>query len=269
MPDTHTTPNSKAPLSSTYAFAIPSFPDNPFSDNQEELSYGSEVEHRGCQRLLSNILFATRPCQAIGRYAKAPLRDQVPENLAVDIKARCLEPIFSVPDIIEFRDYRRMIHSIIEHNVAQKFAGLDELVAVNLPGVKSDRDRAHGVQLHELSTEQVTRNPTGMTTKSSLRSISRLLLMIGGIVLILEAVLQVGVDLRGLLDFAPRVQSLDIFTSAIVSIIVGLLALLGAGQIRNPAWSIILLVLGFLLIGSLGGILVFIGALIALVAAFV
>lgn len=93
--------------------------------------------------------------------------------------------------------------------------------------------------------------------------------MIGGIVLILEAVLQVGVDLRGLLDFAPRVQSLDIFTSAIVSIIVGLLALLGAGQIRNPAWSIILLVLGFLLIGSLGGILVFIGALIALVAAFV
>ncbi len=90
-----------------------------------------------------------------------------------------------------------------------------------------------------------------MTTNTSLRSIARLLLIIGGIILILEAILQLGVDLRGLLDFAPRVPSLDTFTSAIVSIVV------------------ILLVLGFLLIGSLGGILVFIGALIALVATFV
>jgi hypothetical protein len=108
-----------------------------------------------------------------------------------------------------------------------------------------------------------------MTSKTSLRSIARLLLIIGGLVLILEAVLQLGVDLRGLLDFAPRVPSLDLFTSSIVSILVGILALVGAGQIRNPAWGIILLILGFLLIGSLGGILVFIGALIGLVAAFV
>jgi hypothetical protein len=108
-----------------------------------------------------------------------------------------------------------------------------------------------------------------MTTNTSLRSIARLLLIIGGIILILEAILQLSVDLRGILDFAPRVPSLDVFTSAIVSIVVGILALIGAGQIRNPAWSIILLVLGFLLIGSLGGILVFIGALIALVATFV
>ena len=108
-----------------------------------------------------------------------------------------------------------------------------------------------------------------MTTKTSLRSIARLLLLIGGIILILEAVLQIGVDLRGLLDFTPRVPSLDIFTSAIVSVLVGIIALVAAGQVRNPAWCIILLILGFLLIGSLGGILVFIGALIALVATFV
>jgi hypothetical protein len=54
-----------------------------------------------------------------------------------------------------------------------------------------------------------------------------------------------------------------------VSILVGILALVGAGRVSNPAWGVILLVLGFLLIGSLGGILVFIGALIALVAIFV
>lgn len=108
-----------------------------------------------------------------------------------------------------------------------------------------------------------------MTTKASLRSIARLLLVIGGIILILEAVVQLGVDLRGLLDFAPRVPSLDVFTSAIISVLVGIVALVGAGQIRNPAWSIILLVLGFLLLGSLGSILIFIGTLIALVATFV
>ncbi|HWY28587.1 MAG TPA: hypothetical protein VNW25_04945 [Candidatus Sulfotelmatobacter sp.] len=108
-----------------------------------------------------------------------------------------------------------------------------------------------------------------MTTKATLRSIARLLLVIGGIILILEAVLQLGVDLRGLIDLAPRVPSLDFFTSAIVSIVVGVLALIGAGRVSNPAWGIILLVLGFLLIGSLGGILVFIGALTALVATFV
>jgi hypothetical protein len=105
-----------------------------------------------------------------------------------------------------------------------------------------------------------------MTTRASLRSIARLLL---GIILILEAVLQLSGDIRGLLNLAPRVPSLDFFTSSIVSILVGVLALVGAGRVSNPAWGVILLVLGFLLIGSLGGILVFIGALIALVATFV
>ena len=108
-----------------------------------------------------------------------------------------------------------------------------------------------------------------MTTKATLRSIARLLLVIGGIILILEAVLQLSGDIKGLLNLAPRVPSLDFFTSAIVSILVGVLALIGAGRISSPAWGIILLVLGFLLIASLGGILVFMGALIALVATFV
>lgn len=107
-----------------------------------------------------------------------------------------------------------------------------------------------------------------MSNKSSLHSIARLLLVIGGIILILGAVLQISSDLRGFLDLAPRIPSLGLLTSALVGILVGVLALVGAGQISNPAWSVILLVLGFL-VGSLGGILVFIGALIALVATFV
>jgi len=73
----------------------------------------------------------------------------------------------------------------------------------------------------------------------------------------------------GSLQLRARVPSLDFFTSAIVSVVVGVLALVGAGRVSESGMGVILLVLGFLLIGSLGGILVFIGALIALVATFV
>jgi len=49
---------------------------------------------------------------------------------------------------------------------------------------------------------------------------------------------------------------------------VGILALAGSREVANPAWSLILLILG-LFVGSLGGILVFIGSLIGLVAHYV
>lgn len=107
-----------------------------------------------------------------------------------------------------------------------------------------------------------------MTSKASIHALARLLLLVGGIILILGAVLQVEGDIRGLLDLAPHVPSLGLLTSALVGILVGVLALVGAGQVTNPAWNIILLVLGYL-VQSLGGILVLIGALIALVATFV
>ena len=111
-----------------------------------------------------------------------------------------------------------------------------------------------------------------MKYRTELHALARLLLLIGGIILILGGVLglvlQVSSDIRGFLDLAPRVPSLGLFASALVGILVGVLALVGAGQISNLAWNIILLVLGFL-VGSLGGILIFIGALIALVATFV
>ena len=107
-----------------------------------------------------------------------------------------------------------------------------------------------------------------MTANKSLHTLARVLLIVGGLILVLGAALQVVGGIRGLLDISPRVPSLDLLTSAVIGLIVGVLALIGAGQVTSPAWSIILLVLGFL-VGSLGGILVFIGALIALVATFV
>jgi hypothetical protein len=86
--------------------------------------------------------------------------------------------------------------------------------------------------------------------------------------LILGAVLQVGGDFSDLLNLAPRLPSLGSLTDLLIAIIVGILALAGIGQIRNPAWNILLIILGFIA-GGLGGILVILGALIALATRFV
>ena len=108
-----------------------------------------------------------------------------------------------------------------------------------------------------------------LSPRRSLRSLARLLLIIGGVLLILGAVLQLAGDFRSLLDLAPRVPSLSGLGSVIVGVVVGLIALVGAGQVSSPVWGVVLLILGFLFIGSLGGILIFIGAIIALVADFI
>ena len=91
--------------------------------------------------------------------------------------------------------------------------------------------------------------------------------MVGGVVLILGSVLQI-VGSRSILDLTPNIRSLGLFTGAIIGLVIGVLALIGASQVSSPVWTIILMVLGYL-VSSLGGILIFIGALIGLVTALV
>jgi|SRR2546425_6112018 len=107
-----------------------------------------------------------------------------------------------------------------------------------------------------------------MTSKSSLYSLGRLLLVIGGLVLILGAVLEVVGGLGGLFDLNFRISSLGFLTGVVIAIIAGVVAFIGAGQISNAALNIILLILGYLA-GGLGGILVILGALVALITKFV
>jgi len=107
-----------------------------------------------------------------------------------------------------------------------------------------------------------------MTSKSSLYSLARLLLIIGGLVLILGAVLEVVGGLRGLFNLTFRIPSPDFLTGLIIAIIAGVVAFVGVGQIKNPALNIILLILGYLAWG-IGGIVVILGAFIALVTRFV
>lgn len=86
--------------------------------------------------------------------------------------------------------------------------------------------------------------------------------------MILGAVLEIAGGLRGLFDLNLQFPSLGFLTGVIVAILVGIVALVGAGQVSNPVLSVILLILGYIA-GGIGGILVILGALIALVAKFV
>ena len=83
--------------------------------------------------------------------------------------------------------------------------------------------------------------------------------------LILTAVPDLGIGLRGLLNFAPSIPSLGFAADLLVMIVAGVVALAGIKQVSNPAWAVVLLILGYLAWG-LGGILVLVGAIVALVA---
>ena len=107
-----------------------------------------------------------------------------------------------------------------------------------------------------------------MTSKSGLYSLARLLLVIGGLILILGAVLDIAGGLRGLFDLNLQFPSLGFLTRVIVAIVVGIVALIGAGQVSNVVLNVILLILGYIA-GGIGGILIILGALVALVAKFV
>ena len=95
-----------------------------------------------------------------------------------------------------------------------------------------------------------------------------MLLIIGGLILILSAVLQIAGGLRGLFDLNLQFPSLGSLTEVAIAIIVGIVAFAGAGQVSNSVLNVVLLILGFIA-GGLGGILVILGALIALITKFV
>jgi hypothetical protein len=106
-----------------------------------------------------------------------------------------------------------------------------------------------------------------MASQVPLLTLAKVLVLIGGVVLIIGELLQ-AINIGGLMDFGTNVARLGSLTGIVVGILVGILALIGSKEIANPAWSLILLILG-LFVGSLGGILVFIGGLIGLVAHYV
>lgn len=111
---------------------------------------------------------------------------------------------------------------------------------------------------------------TKLETKAQLASIAKLLLLIGGLLLLVAGAFEI-TDVRSALELSPGVRSIASLTNigaGIVAVFLGILALLGTRQILNPAWNVVLLILG-IVVGGLGGVLVFIGSLIGLVEIYV
>ena len=106
-----------------------------------------------------------------------------------------------------------------------------------------------------------------MASQVPLLTLAKLLVLIGGIVLLIGGILE-AINVGGLMDFVTNLARLGSLTGIVVGILVGILALVGSREVANPAWSLILLILG-LFVESLGGILVFIGGLIGLIAHYV
>ena len=104
-----------------------------------------------------------------------------------------------------------------------------------------------------------------MASQVPLLTLAKVLVLIGGVVLIIEGLLQA---VGGITDFGTNLARLGSLTGIVIGVLVGILALVGSREVANPAWSLILLILG-LFVSGLGGILVFIGGLIGLIAHYV
>ena len=98
--------------------------------------------------------------------------------------------------------------------------------------------------------------------KMEVKGVARILVLIGGILLILFGLFTV---LGG--SFESRYLGISI-SGSIFGIIVGLVALYGHKRIGEPVWAVILAVLGYFA-GGIGGLLVLLGSLIALIMHFV
>ena len=107
-------------------------------------------------------------------------------------------------------------------------------------------------------------------SKLELAMLAKLLFIVGGLVLILGGLLQVA-DIRTINDLTPSLRNISSLTSisaGIVTLLIGVLALIGSNKASVPTWNILLLILG-LFVGGLGGTLVFIASVIGLIEIYV
>jgi len=94
-------------------------------------------------------------------------------------------------------------------------------------------------------------------------SVSRLgytLALVGGILMVIFGILAVALS-----TFRVAFYGWGFFNGGLITLLAGLVAVIGANRIRELAWAIILIVVG-LIGGGLGGLLVLIGGILGLVS---
>ncbi len=94
-------------------------------------------------------------------------------------------------------------------------------------------------------------------------SISRLgytLALIGGILMIIFGVLAIAQS-----TFRVAFYGWGFFNGGLITLLAGLVAVIGANRVRELTWAIILIIVG-LIGGGLGGLLVLIGGILGLIA---
>ncbi len=98
---------------------------------------------------------------------------------------------------------------------------------------------------------------------SSLAYAGYILALIGGIIIIIEAILAIigSPFLAGL----TVLGAIGALVSGIIRLIIGLVCIAGSRYVSSLTWAIILLVLG-IIAGGIGGVLVVIGAILGLLS---
>ncbi len=101
---------------------------------------------------------------------------------------------------------------------------------------------------------------------NSLAYAGYILALIGGIILVILGVISIFSSPFVGFFTASFLGGLSAFTGGVVNVILGVVAIAGARWVSRPIWGVILLVIG-ILAGGIGGVLVFLGALLGLISA--
>ena len=100
-----------------------------------------------------------------------------------------------------------------------------------------------------------------------LSNLARILVLVGALILIVVGI--VGILVAPIVGLVEGIAvGLGRISQGVLQIIIGFIALLGHRQLRDLAWTIIILLLG-VFAGGLGGGLLIVGSLIALVIMFI
>lgn len=106
-------------------------------------------------------------------------------------------------------------------------------------------------------------------SSSSLAYAGRILVLVGGILMVLFGLLSL-LSLAFTIPFRSPLEDLNILSRAygLIPVILGIVAIIGAKYSNTLVWAIILIVIGYLG-GGIGGLLVLIGGILGLVSVLI